>query len=109
MICVLRFDKLVILKAMKKRLLAMTITIMTTTATIAMLIQQYPQSAEAFPCIGDVMKKEYCIGYHDGAIQAHKDFNSSNDISLDQHGCVINSEYCRGYGRGYSDEADFLG
>jgi hypothetical protein len=61
MICILRFlkminnknefkkrfdilDKLVVLKAIKRRLLTMTITIMTAT-TIAMLQQYYPQSA----------------------------------------------------------------
>jgi len=65
--------------------------------------------AQAFPCIGDTLK-EYCMGYHDGAIRAHRDYNSGDDnISLNQHRCTITPEYCKGYDRGYNDEADFLG
>ena len=74
----------------------------------SLLLQLYPQKAQAFPCIGDILK-EYCIGYHDGAIQAHRDYNNGNDISLDQHRCTIKPEYCKGYDRGYNDEMDFLG
>jgi hypothetical protein len=50
------------------------------------------------------------MGYHDGAIQAHRDYNSGDDnISLNQHRCTLIPEYCKGYDRGYNDEADFLG
>lgn len=44
------------------------------------------------------------------AIQAHKDFNTGQDVDVDQHPCRHNIiEYCHGYSRGYNDEADFLG
>ena len=50
------------------------------------------------------------MGYHDGAIQAHRDYNSGDEnISLNQHKCTINPAYCKGYDRGYNDEMDFLG
>jgi hypothetical protein len=52
---------------------------------------------------------EYCAGYHDGAIQAHRDYNSEHDLAIGQHECTIRDDYCNGYNRGYSDEADFLG
>ncbi len=37
------------------------------TSAMLLLLQQYPQTAQAFPCIGN-SGKEYCTGYHDGAI-----------------------------------------
>ena len=73
-----------------------------------LLLYLCPHKAQAFPCIGDTLK-EYCMGYHDGAIQAHRDYNSGDDFSLDQHGCSINPEYCIGYDKGYNDEVVFLG
>jgi hypothetical protein len=74
-----------------------------------MLPLEYPQNAQAFPCGGDHIK-EYCTGYHDGAIQAHRDFDTSHDLNIDQHPCARNiTAYCHGYNRGYNDEADFLG
>ena len=77
--------------------------------TFAILLQQqYPQTAQAFPCNGN-NGKEYCMGYHDGAVQAHKDFKSGDDTDIDQHRCTGSAEYCNGYDRGYSDEEDFLG
>ena len=66
------------------------------------------QTAQASPCNGD-NGKEYCTGYHAGAIQAHKDFNTGDDLDVDQHRCTGSTEYCSGYGRGYNDEQDFLG
>ena len=74
------------------------------------LSEQHIHKAQAFPCIGDA-NKEYCIGYHSGAIQAHRDYNSGDDnnIGSDQQQCKANPEYCKGYDRGYNDEADFLG
>ena len=51
---------------MKERLLLMLLLAMPTmifaTTTI---LQQYNQTAQAFPCIGNG-GKEYCTGYHDG-------------------------------------------
>ncbi|HJT47426.1 MAG TPA: hypothetical protein VJ729_04530 [Nitrososphaeraceae archaeon] len=74
-----------------------------------MLLLEYPRNAQAFPCIGDHVK-EYCIGYHDGAVQADRDYKTGNDIDIDQHPCSRNiTEYCHGYNSGYNDEADFLG
>ena len=81
-----------------------------TTIAVVLLLQeqQYLQTAQASPCNGD-NEKEYCTGYHDGAIQAHKDFKSGDDLDVDQHRCTGSTEYCNGYDRGYSDEEDFLG
>ena len=91
-------------------LATMSIIIMISAAiTIVMLslLQQYLQTVQAFPCIGN-NEKEYCNGYHDGAVQAHRDFKTGDDMDVDQHQCKGNEEYCNGYDRGYSDE-DFLG
>ena len=59
-----------------------------------------------YPCNGD-NGKEYCTGYHNGAIQAHRDFKTGNDMDVDQHRCNGSTEYYNGYYRGYGDE-DFL-
>jgi hypothetical protein len=78
-------------------------------AIIIMLPLQYYQMAQAFPCVGH-SEKEYCTGYRDGAIQAKRDFQASQDLDIDQHSCIRNiTLYCNGYNRGYNDEADFLG
>ena len=65
-------------------------------------------TAQAFPCNGN-NGEEYCTGYHDGAIQAHRDFKTGDDLDVDQHRCTGSEEYCTGYNTGYSDEEDFLG
>lgn len=93
-----------------KWMLLLVTTIITISATTGItLLLQYYQTAQAFPCIGDHVK-EYCTGYHDGAIQANRDFKTGQDLDIDQHLCVHNiSLYCNGYNRGYNDEADFLG
>jgi hypothetical protein len=72
------------------------------------VLQQYYLTAHAFPCVGH-SRKEYCTGYHDGAIQARRDYKTGHDLDVDQHRCMGNLEYCNGYNRGYSDQADFLG
>jgi hypothetical protein len=52
----------------------------------------------------------YCMGYHNGAIQANRDYKVGNNLDVDQHRCTAASAlYCNGYNRGYSDQADFLG
>ena len=81
------------------------------TALLLLLPQQYLQQiAKAFPCVGDnSLTEEYCTGYHDGAIQAHRDFHTGHGLDLDQHTCTASVDYCTGYSRGYSDESDFLG
>lgn len=81
------------------------------TSITALGLSEHIQEAKAFPCIGDA-NKEYCIGYHSGAIQAHRDYNSGDDNNIgleNQHQCRTNPEYCKGYDRGYNDESDFLG
>jgi hypothetical protein len=83
-------------------MVAMTIAVM----IFDISLQQYPQTAQAFPCIGN-SAKVYCAGYHDGGIQAHKDFKSGDDADTDEHTCTDSAEYCNGYDRGYSDEEDF--
>ena len=72
------------------------------------ILQQYYQTAQAFPCIGH-NAKEYCAGYHDGAVQASTDYKIANDLDVDQHECTSGDLYCDGYRRGYNDQADFLG
>ena len=93
---------------MKLALLHLVTTIIIISST-SITLQQRSQTAYAFPCIGDNVK-EYCLGYHDGAIQAHNDFTTGRDLDIDQHNCIHNTTmYCHGYNRGYNDEADFLG
>ena len=98
-------------KTMKERLamnLIMTVIMISATG-IALLAIQYHQTAHAYPCVGGSVK-EYCTGYHDGAILAYRDFNTGHNLDISQHPCTHNStDYCNGYNRGYSDEADFLG
>jgi hypothetical protein len=53
--------------------------------------------------------KEYCTGYHDGAIQANRDYKTGNDLDVDQHRCTASALYCDRYDRGYNDQSDFLG
>ena len=86
-------------------MLAMTNIIM---ISAAIIVLQNNQTAQAFPFVGDSIK-EYCIGYHDGAIQAYRDFNMGHDLDVDQHRCTGSVDYCNGYNRGYGDEANFLG
>ena len=85
-------------------LLAMA-TIMFVTTTV---LQQHYQTAQAFPCLGHTAN-EYCTGYHDGAVQATRDYKITNDLGVDQHECTASVLYCNGYSRGYNDQADFLG
>jgi hypothetical protein len=90
-------------------MLAITTIIMIFSISIVLLSIQYHQTAQAFPCVGG-NTREYCTGYHDGAIQAYRDYKTGSDLDIDQRPCRGNSaEYCDGYNRGYSDEADFLG
>jgi hypothetical protein len=103
----------ILIDSMKGKLplviLTTTIIMVCAATTIALLVlQQYPQTAQASPCNGD-NGKEYCTGYHDGAIQAHNDFKTGDDLDVDQHRCTGSEEYCTGYNRGCSDEEDFLG
>jgi hypothetical protein len=95
----------------KLSLVILTTTIIMVSATtivVLLLQQQYPQAAQASPCNGDD-GKEYCAGYHDGAVQAHRDFKTGDNLDVDEHPCMASEEYCNGYDRGYSDEQDFLG
>ena len=67
-------------------ILTTTIIMMCAATTIAVVLLlslqgQHPQTAEASPCNGD-NGKEYCTGYHDGAIQAHKDFKTGDDLDV---------------------------
>jgi hypothetical protein len=80
------------------------------TALLLPLLQQLQQAAQAYPCVGDgSLTEKYCTGYHDGAIQARRDFHTGNGLDLDQHKCTASIDYCKGYTRGYSDESDILG
>jgi hypothetical protein len=58
--------------------------------------------ARAFPCNGNNgnNRKEYCAGYHDGAVQAHRDFKTADDMDVDQHQCKGSTEYCNEYDKG---------
>src|ERR671931_2787685 len=99
---------------MKEKLLLLLVIVTTTIFVMAAntmtvtILQQHPQIAQASPCPGN-SGKEYSTGYQDGAIQAHKDFKTGDDLGMDQHQCTGDVEYCNGYNRGYNDEQDFLG
>jgi hypothetical protein len=81
--------------------------------TITRTISQFSsidviKSAYAFPCEGGI-GKEYCRGYHAGAIQADKDDNANRNLDLSQHRCTSTiQQYCQGFVNGYNDEADLL-
>jgi hypothetical protein len=48
--------------------------------------------------------------HHDGAVQAYSDYKTGHDLHIAQHPCTGNStDYCNGYNRRYTDEADVLG
>jgi hypothetical protein len=91
-------------KTLKGSLLIIVINIIMIFATIT-IVQRYHQTAQAFRYVGDEAK-EYCTGYHDGATQASRDYNTGHDLDIDQHSCTGSADYCNGYNRGYSDEAD---
>jgi hypothetical protein len=97
-------------ESMKKRVLVMLAETIIIMISAVITIQQLQQTAQAFPCVGDSsLNEEYCTGYHDGAIQAHKDFNTIHGLDVEQHRCAGSVDYCNGYNRGYSDESDILG
>jgi hypothetical protein len=92
---------------MKETLFMMLLAMATTIFAAITVLQQYYQTAQAFPCVGH-SAKEYCRGYHDGAVQANRDYKTGNDLDLDQRSCTAAALYCDGYSRGYHDQADFL-
>jgi hypothetical protein len=67
-----------------------------------------------FPCAGGT-GVEYCSGYHDGAVQADRDdaemSKGTGSVDVNKHLPCVNSnpDYCRGFIKGYDDEADILG
>jgi hypothetical protein len=88
----------------------MLVTIIMISTAIA-IIQQYLhyQTAQAYPWVG-YGTKECCTGCHDGAVQAYRNYKIGHDLDVGQHPCTGNStQYCNGYNRVYSGEADFLG
>lgn len=88
------------------------LTTITVTATIMSVLIPY-QTAHAFPCAGG-SGKDYCSGYHKGAVQADKD--DSNAGKVQDGGNIFSStcqsghtaDYCSGWNRGYNDEAGVL-
>ena len=71
------------------------------TALLLSLLQYLQQTTQAYPCVGDSsLTEEYCTGYHDGAIQARRDFHTLHGLDADQHTCTASIDYCRGYTRG---------
>jgi hypothetical protein len=89
-------------KEMQRLALLTTITV---TAAIMSVLIPY-QTAHAFPCTGG-SGKEYCRGYHTGAVQADKD-NAKGNVDVSQHPCSSSVDYCSGFTRGYDDEAGML-
>ena len=58
-----------------------------------------------FPCVGG-STKNYCVGYHDGAVQADNDDNAHRNLDVSQHPCIDHTpQYCQGFVKGYNDEA----
>jgi hypothetical protein len=72
------------------------------------------KSSTPFPCAGGT-GVEYCSGYHDGAVQADRDnavmSKGSGSVDVNKHLPCVNSnpDYCRGFIKGYDDEANILG
>jgi hypothetical protein len=60
-----------------------------------------------FPCVGG-SGKNYCTGYHAGAVAADNDDSAGRGVGF--HGCPAGhiAQYCQGYERGYNDEAGDL-
>jgi hypothetical protein len=69
------------------------------------------KSSTPFPCAGGT-GVEYCSGYHDGAVQADRDdaemSKGIGSVDVNKHLPCVNSipDYCRGFIKGYDDEAD---
>jgi hypothetical protein len=72
------------------------------------------KSSGAFPCAGGT-GVEYCSGYHYGAVQADRDdaemSKGTGSVDVNKHLPCVNSnpDYCRGFIKGYDDEANILG
>ena len=72
------------------------------------------KSSSPFPCAGGT-GVEYCSGYHDGAVQADRDdaemSKGTGSVDVNKHLPCVNSnpDYCRGFIKGYNDEANILG
>jgi len=65
--------------------------------------------AHAFPCSGG-SGKEYCSGYHKGALQADKDWanpHSGKEIFSSKCPSGHTTEYCNGWTRRYDKESQF--
>jgi hypothetical protein len=61
-----------------------------------------------FPCSGG-SGKNYCVGYHDGAVQADNDDNVHRNLDVSQHPCIGHTpQYCQGFVKGYNDEVGDL-
>src|SRR5437764_735975 len=53
-----------------------------------------------FPCVGG-NGKNYCVGYHDGAVQADNDDNAHRNLDVSQHPCIGHTpQYCQGFVKG---------
>jgi hypothetical protein len=62
-----------------------------------------------FPCVGG-SGKNYCVGYHDGAVQAdNDDNNTSRNLDVSLHPCIGHTpQYCQGFVKAYNDEVEDL-
>jgi hypothetical protein len=73
--------------------------------------QQPPLPTSPFtglPCVGG-SGKNYCVGYHDGAVQADNDDNANRNLDVSQHPCIGHTpQYCQGFVKGYNDEVGDL-
>jgi hypothetical protein len=89
--------------------------ILVSTLTLAVIFIQLlgqQHQALAFPCSGG-SGKEYCKGYHEGAVAADKDSDAmgspnSKGVDVDNHPCHKSADYCAGFNKGYNDEAMLL-
>ena len=72
------------------------------------------KSSPPFPCAGGT-GVEYCSGYHDGAVQADRDYaemsKETGSVDVNKHLPCVNSnpDYCTAFIKGYDDEANILG
>ena len=74
--------------------------------TILAAVLAQTQIVLAYPCSGG-SGKDYCSGYHKGAVQADKD-DAKGNVDVSQHPCSGSADYCRGYITGYDQEAGLL-
>jgi hypothetical protein len=80
-------------------------------AIVAAILAAQLQHVQAYPCSGG-SGKEYCNGFHKGAVQADKDFANpgSGPGEIFDSTCPSghSQTYCDGWNKGYNMESQAL-